>query len=904
MRVRTYIVSIVVTIIGVLGIAEYRSRKPLMTVIPPTNPPPLQPPVALAEPIAAPIEAKFVTTVAESVTTMPPSPDLFLNLTQWRIRIAGVLILLAAFFWGRAMWMLPAYIDEQNFGIVPNSTFWHRYFIGVGLWIIALFILTRRRPHTEKLNPVHLATILAVVLIALAVRTYELGEIPYGVWIDEAGAGNETLHMIDDEDYRPMFVDGIHITGIHNYLFLLMAALFGQNEVIPLRLLSVFWGVGSVVLAYAAGKEIRGHWFGIFMALTLAVMRWSIIFSRIAMTGVDNHFFIILTIYTAIRFVKYGTLRDALALGISMGLGFWFYASYRLVIPVTALYVIIKWPYWKWEWRKPNLMLAATVSLTMLVLVGPILIFARENPTLYQWRSKFTLIFYEENREPGESVLDIIKINIPVYLEMFHFTGDGIGRHNLSRAPMLDAVTGLLFVVGLWYAFQKHHESTSWYFLLVFLVSLIMGIITMKLDAPQVNRTGGVVIPVAFCAALAIEGLGKLLRSWYVPRPVLYGLGAGIFLLMGYYNLEAYFVKQRYDYESWASHSTSEAMIAYEIKDQVAAGNTVMLSDHPPNMGGSPVIRFLVPNIDSLPLFDTRIDLPITDPKIPIDKGIALILMPQQDWMFGYIQLWYPDAKLKTAYLDAPNLRDYFATPELLYHLVNIPADNLQAIRGLTATGEGYLSIPASPEYHVYQFSKPILLDGNLIPADTTVSLYQGLHRIHDTSLEDRLMWRTNPDIEFSPIPSELFSHTDADVLRGLHTFYEYLGEDVNFFPTYLERLEFSLNYLLHPPVLAWPYQIIWEGYLEAPVTGNYLLQARSQWVADFSLNDTPLLTTSNDPIEWQTVEIALEAGQRYPLKIEYIDYPVSGYVDFYWQLPGESKPVPIPATAFYPFDH
>ena len=47
------------------------------------------------------------------------------------------------------------------------------------------------------------------MLAALAVRIWQLGEVPEGLWFDESQRGLEALRMLAERGYRPIFAAGI-----------------------------------------------------------------------------------------------------------------------------------------------------------------------------------------------------------------------------------------------------------------------------------------------------------------------------------------------------------------------------------------------------------------------------------------------------------------------------------------------------------------------------------------------------------------------------------------------------------------------------------------------------------------------------------------------------------------------
>ncbi len=105
---------------------------------------------------------------------------------------------------------------------------------------------------------------------------------------------------------------------------------------------------------------------------------------------------------------------------------------------------------------------------------------------------------------------------------MFNVRGDPNGRHNLPGRPMLDAISGALFVLGVALAAVRLHRP-RWALLLLWPAwTLLGGILSLSFEAPQSLRANGA-LPAAYLLAVApIYLLGKTVQD---PSPALPKLG-------------------------------------------------------------------------------------------------------------------------------------------------------------------------------------------------------------------------------------------------------------------------------------------------------------------------------------------------------------------------------------------
>jgi hypothetical protein len=98
-------------------------------------------------------------------------------------------------------------------------------------------------------------------------------------------------------------------------------------------------------------------------------------------------------------------------------------------------------------------------------------------------------------------------------------------------------------------------------------------------------------------------------------------------------------------------------------------------------------------------------------------------------------------------------------------------------------------------------------------------------------------------------------------------------------------------------------FSVRWTGHLLAPSTGNYRFQTVSQdgvrvWVNGVRVinNWTSHTLSATDT----SADVALTAGQRYDVIVEYFERTGSATMRFNWRLPGSSSYVAVPAAQLY----
>ena len=131
--------------------------------------------------------------------------------------------------------------------------------------------------------------------------------------------------------------------------------------------------------------------------------------------------------------------------GLMLGLGMWFYAAFRLfplvVMVFFAMAVVISKPHWK-------LVISSLLAISYGALIGsaPLIQYAVTNQEEFFRRTKESSIFtFHSFPDLITSLID----SFVKHLLMFNFRGDPNPRHNIPYDPMLDPLTGALFIVGV-----------------------------------------------------------------------------------------------------------------------------------------------------------------------------------------------------------------------------------------------------------------------------------------------------------------------------------------------------------------------------------------------------------------------------------------------------------------------
>ncbi|NDJ87538.1 MAG: hypothetical protein GYB66_16815 [Chloroflexi bacterium] len=786
-------------------------------------------------------------------------------------------------------------------GEIPSRLPWDYFAIGWLMLALGAWTLLRGAPIHWRSRPWHLILLGGIVLLALYFRLTEFDSIPFGLWYDEAINGLEARRMLQNTTYRPTFV--ANMTQIHLWLYKTALDIFGETSIEALRVTSVAFGVLSVIVGYMVGSQMRGPWFGILLAFFLAVMRWAVNFSRIAMTGIETAFFTLLAFYFLVRVLRYHRWQDAAWLGMSIGLGLWFYSAFRFMILALAGYAILKSPFWR-----PRIIgLGVLVVAVALATTFPLLIFINTDTDAFMARSRQVNILDPANRT-SESLDAALWHNIEHHALMFHVSGDRNGRHNLPGEPMLDPVMGILMLMGLGLALRGLHQPENSFFVLVLLFGLLPGILTLEFEAPQGLRTIGVLPAIGYFCALSTYAIARILTQSRYSRSLL-GILVAVLLLSAQRNYDTYFEEQARDFDAWHSFSAVPTIMGQYARTH--ADNAQFYFS--PLISYDPSTRFVAPEISNR---QQTLRLPDAFPlRVEPETPVVVYLDTSDRWLWQEANRLYPSARF-----SAITAQDYgFLHDDILFYEIVLQPEDLRSLQGLGTDGRGVLYIPEYGEYRLStDFGASLYLNGRRISARDSLLLAQGDHLLRVEPPNSALEWRTPDDYSFSPVPAHYLYHDPVSPAGLASRFYEFstreldagtlpadpaaLLKDLADSTTVadLERIDPTLDSYFHELPMARPYGVVWRGWLRIEQTGDYGFSLRAIEWAELRIDGDILLTTS-EPNQTIYTRQELVRGRHF-VEVLYLDTTSHSRIHLLWQPPGEPHFTTIPPGSWTPF--
>jgi len=359
--------------------------------------------------------------------------------------------------------------------------------------------------RTSQFRYTSILILLAILLVGGIARYYRLGEIPRGLWMDEAADANDAARAAANHHYQIFYRADAGREGLWINLMSLSISWFGHTA-FAVRFWSPLAGLLSVLFIYLLGTRWFSKRIGLIAAWFLGTSFWAIAFSRFSARGALVPLFVTATLYLLQRaFDSEGRAAwfYAAAGGIIYGWGFYTYIAFRITPLLIAAFLIL---YWRSGvvprrfFQTAFLWLAAALATAM-----PIGIYFLRNPQ--DFFSRVSQVSFTAGSRP---LLDLFRSIIRTLL-MFNFRGSSNWRHNLPGSPELIFPVGLLFALGIWVAFKKYRRNRYqlWRYATVltwFAVLLIPAMLTRE-SVPHALRSIGALPAAVLLAAIGTDWL-------------------------------------------------------------------------------------------------------------------------------------------------------------------------------------------------------------------------------------------------------------------------------------------------------------------------------------------------------------------------------------------------------------
>jgi len=418
----------------------------------------------------------------------------------------------------------------------------------------------------------HRLVLVGILLLAVFVRLWRLGELPPGLQHDEAYNGLDAIALLDGKTF-PIFHEGWELYaddahgerpiyasrvppffegnyGREPFLVYLVAASIWLSDITrqAIRIVPAIFGIVSVLVTYLVARVLSGParprrrvseetdqispYIGpLAAAFMMAIFYPAVTFSRI---GLRAMLFVpvgALTVYlfwrgivssekegeveldnlaTNIPSIPLGLLKAGwfAAAGFFLGLGIYIYAAARFM-PLAFIAFLFLWWLQDRDVVKRHWANFLIFVVVSIAVSAPLLLFLFRQPYYLIYRSRFI-----SNRGagtyPGQPWITWA-LNIPRLVRGFIWQGDVDILHNLPGRPLLDPIQLILTATGTVRMFLKRARLGNQFIAVWFAAMLLPGIVSG--DAPHFGRLIGLAVPLAIIMGIGAEWIYILANS-------------------------------------------------------------------------------------------------------------------------------------------------------------------------------------------------------------------------------------------------------------------------------------------------------------------------------------------------------------------------------------------------------
>ncbi|MDP9325826.1 MAG: glycosyltransferase family 39 protein [Candidatus Dormibacteraeota bacterium] len=645
-----------------------------------------------------------------------------------------------------------------------------------------------------------IAAVAGVLLLALVLRLWRLGDPAPGMHGDEGEAGTAALDILAGAHVSPFTPGLFNQANFYNWTVALFMRVFG-TDLFGLRSFALFCGVLTVLFVILLARELFGFRAGLIAGLLASIQPAALLFSRQMYSNATVPLLSAMLFYFLLRGIN--TRRHfyfALA-GVTAGSGLYYFAGGRALAPTGALfllYMLVRHRgFLSRGWSH-----AAVYVIALAATASPfIAYYFIDHPAEYPG---VRMIWVRENFAPlalqyhSGAWPTIVLGQLERTFSIITYARD-VSAVGALDVPIATPIEAVLIVLALGWALWRSRDIRFAALSVLFWSSLIAGGV-LTIDAPNLPRILGILPAMAVASAALLDHFGRLsqaaLSGLFSVRSQLPGrIAAAAAIAMtvgviGFQNWQSYFV-------GYLNRSQFVAPTLQGTYAQQHLANTRFYAM------GVPVLywnhgdrRFLAPAADGADNPNPSSQLPIIDNGQAANKdAVFMVWQPMANYL-PVLQSFYPEGRTEVLPLSAAdpdsNMTAFKVTSQQIdAHRVlrsrYVPAkgvpieatvDTLGSSQGMPATPVAYPVSAAwdgavvAPAYAVYSFQLggsegSLSIDGidvvergansGVGPSEGTVVLAEGLHTVHlgamlpDERSSVSVAWRTGGE-HFQPI--------------------------------------------------------------------------------------------------------------------------------------------------------
>lgn len=412
------------------------------------------------------------------------------------------------------------------------------------------------------------AVFVSIVLLAFAIRVWNLRDYPNNVYPDEILTGTYALQSFWVEKPVSVFSTLWRDVELPALWFLIVSSFLkiGGTLLSVLRLPAALFGAATVIPLYLLVRETWGRVAAITGAAILAFSSCNVHYSRLGLNNIATQFFWMACFLFLLRGLRYRRPIDWTLAGLFAGFSEHFYYGTRLLPFVLAgffVYLLVV------HWRTGKQLVAhyTLMAFAYLIGMGPLLVYFISHPGLYLGKGSRMLVW---NHIPTnlEDIERMMKVLGPILSENLLGISTTSSQDIIYFGSLLRVPEAALLVLGAGLLVWKWKHPAAFLLLLSGLGVFFVGgsLVFYPNSMPPLINHWTPAFPVFYCALAIPVGLwlgadSSECLGWV--RPV--GLSASLALL-AWLNLSYYFGSYRAAPETLRSPGYQAAQRSYDAE--------------------------------------------------------------------------------------------------------------------------------------------------------------------------------------------------------------------------------------------------------------------------------------------------------------------------------------------------
>ncbi len=310
---------------------------------------------------------------------------------------------------------------------------------------------------------------------------------------------------------------------LYHYLVMPVIAVAGPGY-LGMKLASVTVSLGVLAATFAVGRRLGGDRLALPSLFVAGVSSWLLIFSRLGNSQIVVPLLATTSLWLLVRFVKEQRRRDLVLSAAVAALGVYGYPQSFILAPVMAATLLgLRVTGLNVRWKDIGLFVA-----TSLVVALPFVGIVREDP------ANFFTGYIGGKIHPEGGILRPLLENCGKVALSLHVRGDNVFRSNPAGRPHLDAVSGVLFLLGVAFWLRPERRRWSPAVFLPFVLQHVPSLLVLRSGAevPSASRALGAAPEAYLLVASGVLLLLDLVARFRGARPVVAVLLLGSVLVL------------------------------------------------------------------------------------------------------------------------------------------------------------------------------------------------------------------------------------------------------------------------------------------------------------------------------------------------------------------------------------